>query len=335
MTNGPATEAQMQRRKFVRLLGSAAAAWPFAARAQQGRVPVIGFIDARQPDTLIAPFHQGLKDAGYIEGQNLTVEYRWGANNLFRQREFAADLARRDVAAIFASPDGPAVAAKAATSTIPIVAVLGSVDPVKLGLVASLNRPGGNLTGIASNGAALWGKRIDLLCELVPQVKTIGYLSGGAGYLSYEDEKNQISLATRALGRELIIEECNNGGHIDSAFATLIQRGAGSLIVAAIPLFVANSQKIVGLAAQYRLPAMYPVRVYPAGGGLMSYSPDAADAHRLAAGLLGRILRGAKAADLPVMLPTKFEFVINQTTAKRLDIEIPRTLLAFASELIE
>jgi putative ABC transport system substrate-binding protein len=328
----------IKRRKFITLLGGAAAAWPLAARAQQRTVnPVIGFLTAGDnAQNLLAPLHRGLRELGYVEGQNVAIEYRWGATSADRRREYATDLVRQQVAVILASNDGPALAAKRATSTIPIVFTNIFSDPVKLGLVASINRPGGNVTGVGFGAEQLVAKRLDLLSQMVPTVVTLGHLTGGPGYLSFEEERNQLVAAASALGRQLITVECRNSKEIGRAFATFVERGAGAVTLSPIPLFFgSNVDRIVAFAAQYKIPAMYPGRVFAMRGGLMSYTPNGADQLRIAAGLVGQILKGATPADLPVRISTKFDFVINVNTAKGLGLDVPQHLLVFADEVIE
>jgi putative tryptophan/tyrosine transport system substrate-binding protein len=323
----------MRRRKFITLLGGAVA-WPLAARAQQPVMPVIGVIMyGADIQGRFYAFQQGLRKAGYVEGQNVAVEYR-GAIQRDRRREIITDFVRKQVAVILASNDGPALQAARATSTIPIVFVNTALDPVKVGLVASLNRPGGNVTGVAFLAAELAAKRLDLLCQVVPSAMTVAYLTGGPNWLSFEEEHNHLVAAAAALGRQLFVVESRSNDQLESAFAAIAEQGAGALIVASIPLFD-NIEKLVALAARHKIPAMYPGRGFALRGGLMSYSPDYADNFLVAADLVAKILDGAKPADLPVRMSTKFDFVVNLKAAKQLGLEIPQHSLAFATEVIE
>ena len=327
----------MNRREFITLLGGAAA-WPLGARAQQPAMPVIGFLGLGSPrpmGRLVAAFRQGLAKAGYVEDQNVAIEFRWADfSQSARLPALAAELVHRQVAVIFTGGfGGPAFAAKAATSTIPIVFAYGG-DPVKGGLVASLSHPGGNVTGVTAINAELVSKWLSLAGDLVPQATTVGFLSGDSSYLAfYEDQKSQILAAARALGRQVIILETRSDLDYEAAFKTLVQREAGALIVGPSPF--RNTNEILALAARYKIPTIYPRRDYVEAGGLMSYAADYADTFRQAGVYTGRILAGAKPADLPVMLATKFELVINLKTAKALGLEISPTLLATAHEVIE
>ena len=325
------------RRELLVALGGAAAGWPLAARAQQPAMPVIGFLGLGSPrpmGRLVAAFRQGLAKAGYVEGQNVAIEFRWADfSQSARLPALAAELVHRQVAVIFAGGfGGPAFAAKAATSTIPIVFAYGG-DPVKGGLVASLSHPGGNVTGVTAINAELVSKWLSLAGDLVPQATTVGFFSGDSSYLAYEDRKSQILAAARALGRQVIILETRSDLDYEAAFKTLVQREAGALIVG--PFAFRNTNEILALAARYKIPTIYPRRDYVEAGGLMSYAADYADTFRQAGVYTGRILAGAKPADLPVMLATKFELVINRKTAKALGLEISPTLLATAHEVIE
>ena len=329
----------MKRRAFITLVGGAAA-WPFAARAQQPAMPVVGFLGSGSPQPmgrLVAAFRQGLAKAGYVEGQNVAIEFRWAGSQSARLPALAAELVHRQVAVIFTGGfGGPAFAAKAATSTIPIVFAYGG-DPVKGGLVASLSHPGGNVTGVTAINAELVSKWLSLAGDLVPQATTVGFLSGDSGnssYLAfYEDQKSQILAAARALGRQVIILETRGDLDYEAAFKTLVQREAGALIVG--PFAFRNTNEILALAARYKIPTIYPRRDYVEAGGLMSYAADYADTYRQAGVYTGWILAGAKPADLPVMLATKFELVINTKAAKALGLDIPPKLLALADEVIE
>src|SRR5262252_6558428 len=325
------------RRELMAALGGAAAAWPSAAGAQQQQaMPVIGFLGLGSPrpmERMVAAFRQGLAKAGYVEGQNVAIEFRWAGSQSARLPALAAELVHRQVAVIFSGGwGGPAFAAKAATSTIPIVFAYGG-DPVKDGLVASLSHPRGNVTGVTAINSELVSKWLSLAGDLVPQATTVGFFSGDSSYLAYEDRKSQILAAARVLGRQVIILETRGDLDYEAAFKTLVQRQAGALIVGPSPF--RNTNEILALAARYKIPTIYPRRDYVEAGGLMSYAADYADTYRQAGVYTGRILAGAKPADLPVMLATKFELVINLKTAKALGLEISPTLLATADEVIE
>jgi putative ABC transport system substrate-binding protein len=328
----------IKRRMFIAGLGSAAA-WPLAARAQQPAMPVIGFLSGGlanpQADFLIA-FRQGLANAGYIEGQNVTIEYRWADNQLGTLPELARDLISRQVAIIVASgAAATGIAARNATSSIPIVLV-GGVDPVKYGFVDSLNQPGGNVTGVTFIMGELAGKRLGLLREMVPHITRIAYLSGGSRTLTFEEESSNLLAAAAAMGRELIVIPSVRGSDLDKAFATVIDRMAGALIVGIQPIMARYGEKILEFAAQQKIPAIYPSSSFVRKGGLMSYDAEAIGLYRLAGSqYVARILKGEKPADLPVVQPTKFELVINLKTAKALGLTIPETLLATADEVIE
>jgi putative tryptophan/tyrosine transport system substrate-binding protein len=323
----------MRRRTFIVRLGGAAA-WPVVARAQQPAMPVIGFlaVGPNGPNRWGASFYQGLKEAGYVEGRNVAIEYRGGPPSVDRLRELASELVRRQVAVILTSADGSALAAKRATSTIPIVFFNIGSDPVTLGLVASINRPGGNVTGASFDNPQVAAKRLELLCQLVPTAATVAFLTRSTSLLSFEEEKSSLVAAAGALGRQLIIVECRSDDQLARSFATVVERGGGSVIVG--PLF-GNPDAVVSFAAQYKIPAMYNGRGFALRGGLMSYTRDGADEIRIAAGLVGQILKGAMPANLPIRRPPKFHFIINVKTAKALGLTIPETLLATADEVIQ
>jgi putative ABC transport system substrate-binding protein len=325
----------MKRRDFITLLG-AAAAWPLAARGQQPAMPVIGYLSARSPEDtthLVAAFRRGLVENGYVEGQNVAIQYRWALGQVDRLPVLAAELADRSVAILVAT-GGPsaALAAKAATSTIPIVFSTG--DPVKAGLVASYNRPGGNTTGINLLTDTMEPKRLGLLHELVPQAATIGFLLN-PDYPSAEDQSKDMLEAARAIGVHIHVLRANTNSEIEAAFETVAQDRIGALAVAASPFFDTRRDTLVALAARHAVPTMYHFREFAAAGGLMSYGIDPVDAYRQVGVYAGRILKGAKPADLPVLQPTKFEFVINLKTAKTLGLEIPARLISFVDEVIE
>jgi putative ABC transport system substrate-binding protein len=330
----------MQRREFITLVGGAAAAWPLAAHAQRSAMPLIGFLDQRSAadnTRVIAEFRQGLAEAGYIEGRNVAIEYRWAEGRSDRLPALAEDLVRRRSAVIVATGSIPtALAAKAATSTIPIVFMTGG-DPVKYGLVASFNRPGGNITGVNIRAFEIANKRVQFLSELVPQATTIAFLSAGARFLAFEDQKSNMLEAARALGRQAIVLECRSGGDFVAAFATMVEHGAGAFVVGVFSLFyeLRNRDRILELAAHHKIPGIYPHRMYVAAGGLMSYAADEAIYREVGLNYVGRILKGARPADLPVQQATKFNLAINLKTAKALGLTIPQTLLVAANEVIE
>jgi len=327
----------MKRREFiVTLFGGVAAAWPFAARAQQpGKLPTIGFLgnDAATWTDWTAAFRQGLKEAGYVEGQNATIEYRWAEGHYDRLPALAADLVGRKVTVIAATSTPAALAAKAATATVPIVFTTGG-DPIKLGLVASLNRPGGNITGVSSLISELGTKRLGLLRELVPSATVIATLVN-PNFPDADGQLRDAEAGARALGLQLIVLRAGTEREIDAAFATMARRGGGVLDVSVDPFFVERRDHIVALAASYAIPAMYPLRDFAVAGGLMSYGTDFADSYRQAGIYTGRIVKGEKPADLPVQRSTKFEFVINLKTAKALGLSVPNSMQLLADEVIE
>jgi putative ABC transport system substrate-binding protein len=326
----------MRRRNFITLLGSAAV-WPLAARAQQPEVPVVGWLNARSPDDaahLVAAFRRGLGEAGFIEGQNVMIEYRWALGQYDRLPAMAAELVRRPVTVLASAGGEPAaLAAKAATSTIPIVFVIGG-DPVKLGLAASLNRPGGNSTGISVLTSTLEPKRLELLRELVPRAETIGVLLN-PNFPTFESQLRDLQEAARAINLQIHVLRASTDREIDAAFETVAQRRIPALYVAADAFFDTRRDKLVVLAVRHAVPTMYHFREFAAAGGLVSYGVDISDAYRLFGVYTGRILKGAKPADLPVRQPTKFELVINLKTARALGLEVPSNLSARANEVIE
>jgi putative ABC transport system substrate-binding protein len=324
----------IRRREFITLLGGAAAAWPTAARAQQPAMPLVGFVHSQLPDRYadrLRPFLQGLKDTGYVEGQNVAVEYHSAEGQSYRLRSLITDLIRRPVTVI-AGNTIASIAAKAATTTIPIVFYTGG-DPVEAGLVASFNRPGGNVTGISFFGTVLGAKRLELLRRLVPKATTIAVLVNPSP--DAEGERRDVQSAAQAIGQQLIILDAKSDRDIETAFATFVERGAGALFVSTGAFMISHRERLVALAARHALPASFAARETVEAGGLMSYGTSLTDALRQVGVYTGRILRGENPADLPVMRPTKFEFVLNLKTAKALGIEIPPTLLALADEVIE
>jgi len=328
----------MNRRDFISLLGGTAAAWPLAARAQQPAMPVIGFLHSASAAAFAAPlaaFRKGLSEAGYVEGQNVAVAYRWAEGQNDRLPALAAELARQRVAVI-ATPGSTAttLAAKATTATIPIVFSIGT-DPVKLGLVASLNRPGGNATGISDFGVEIAAKRLGLLHELLPTATRFGVLVNPDNPYLTESFVTELQTAASAIERQIEVVTASTNGDIDTAFATLIKKRADALLISPDPLFVTRRVQLITLAVRHALPALYHRRELPEAGGLMSYGSDLSDQFRQTGVSVGRILKGEKPAEMPVQLPTRFEFVINLQTAKTIGIEIPATLLSLADEVIE
>jgi putative ABC transport system substrate-binding protein len=320
----------MRRRQFITLLGGAAAAWPLAARAQRPALPVVGFLRSTDLPHYATGFRQGLKEAGFVEGQNVAIEYRFTEDQTDRLALLLADLLRRQVALIVGNTPA-ALAAKAATTTVPIVFVTGG-DPIKDGLVASPNRPGGNVTGISFFTAELGAKQVGLLRELRPG--PIAVLVDPKWPYT-ERFVSQLRAAALAVGQELIVLDVRSDREIEIAFTTLVQRGAGALHAGIGGFMNSQRERVVALAARHRIPAIYNWREAVAAGGLMSYAPSITDSYRQAGVYAGRILKGEKPGDLPVLLPTKFEFVINLKTARTLGLTIPSGVLAIADEVIE
>ena len=327
----------MRRREFIKLLSGAAAASPLTVRAQQQPMPVVGFLNAASPGPLrqqVAAFREGLKESDYVEGRNVAVEYRWAEGQYDRLPALVADLVRQQVSVIVSGGGAPAVlAAKAATTTIPIVFSLGA-DPVGLGVVASLNRPGGNITGVYQFTSGLEAKRLGLLHEMIPKATPIAVLVN-PNFADAENQLRDVEEAAARLEVQLVIVRANAESDFDAAFSTLVRQRAGALLVCSSPFFNGRREQLVVLAARHAVPAIFERRDFAAAGGLMSYGTSLADAYRQVGVYAGQILRGAKPADLPVVQSTKFELVINLSTAKALGLTVPPQLLARADEVIE
>jgi putative ABC transport system substrate-binding protein len=326
------------RRQFITLLGGAAAAWPSAARGQQPATPVIGFLHSASAAAFadfVAAFRKGLMEVGYVEGENVAIEYRWGEGHNERLSALAAELVRQRVDVIVTPVSTAAtLAAKAATTTIPIVFVIGA-DPVKIGLVASLHRPGGNATGISDVGVELGAKRLGLLKELLPAAVRFAVLVNPANPFITEPFVTELQTAASAIGQQIEVVTASTNSDIDEAFATLLKKRTDAFLISPEALFVTRRVQLVTLAARHALPALYHRREFTDAGGLMSYGSDLKDQFRQTGIYAGRILKGEKPAEMPVQLPTKFEFVLNLQAAKTLGLEVPSTLLARADEVIE
>ncbi len=327
----------MRRRDFIQGITAVSAAWPLAVRAQQSGNPVIGFLSSASPDTYVSQlnaFREGLKENGYVEGQNVAIEYRWAENQIAQLPRLASELVHRPVSVIAAggSP-ASAMAAKSVTTTIPIV-FMNAADPVAVGLVASFNRPGGNVTGATLLSAELVAKRMGILRDLLPSVKKIAMLVNPTRP-GVEAQKAQVQEAAQALGLALHILDASSERDFDSVFEAVVRQQDGALVVAPDALFLDRRVQIADLATRYRIPTMYELRNYVEAGGLISYGATALDLYRQGGSLTGQILMGKKPADLPVLQPTKFELVINLKTAKALGIEVPNSMQLLADEVIE
>ena len=327
----------MQRREFITLIGSIAVNWPLAARAQQPAVPVIGFLNAASPQNYKRPlsaFLKGLGEAGYVEGRNVATEYRWANDQYDRLPALAADLVRHQVSVIAATTTAAALAAKASTTTIPIVFETAG-DPVQFGLVASLNQPGGNVTGVTQLAVGLGPKELELLHELVPTARVMALLVNQTNPSVAETVTSELQSAARSLGLELHVLNASSEADFDAVLADVIKSGAGGLVIATDVIFTSHSAQLAKLAARHAVPAVYKGREFAAAGGLMSYGSDITDSYRLAGAYTGRVLKGEKPADLPVQQATKIELIINLKTAQALGINVPNTLIGRADELIE
>ena len=326
----------IRRREFITLLGGAAATWPLAARAQPA-MPVIGYLDTRSPDAVadrLRAFRQGLKDTGYVERENVGIEYRWAEGQYDRLPELAAELVRRPVTAIVATSTSSALAAKAVTTTIPVVFLVAE-DPVRLGLVASLARPGGNLTGINFFASELAAKRLELLRELVPGATRITVLVNPANTMTTEAALRDAVPAARAIGLQTQVLNASTSREIDAAFASIVRERLDALFVAVDPLLISRRAQLVNLASRHAIPATFPSREFTEIGGLMSYGANIPEAYHQVGVHAARILKGAKPADLPVEQSSKFELVINSSTARMLGLTVPDKLLSIADEVIE
>ena len=326
----------MRRREFIKVVAGSAVVWPLAAHAQPAAMPIVGVLDsssANEYAPFLVAFREGLHEAGFIEGRNVAIEYRWADGRYDRLPSLAAELVRVPVAVLVATGITAAAAAKAATSTVPIVFNTGG-DPVRFGLVASLNKPGGNITGVASLGKVLVAKRFELLRELVPKANAVAFLVNPNNAVAALDTSDA-QAAAATLGYQLIIVKGGSAGDIDAAFATIAEQRAGGLLQQLDPFLQSRREQLVGLAVRYALPAIYERRDFATAGGLMSYGTSLRDALRLVGRYAGRLLKGEKPANLPVQQPTKFELVINLKTANALRLTVPPTLLTRADEVIE
>ena len=327
----------MRRRDFIKLIAGSAAAWPLAVRAQQPAMPVIGFVNvasAKDYTPQLSAFLKGLSESGYVDGRNVSIEYRWAEDQNDRLPAMVADLVHRQVAVIVATTTPAVLAAKAATTTIPIVFEMAS-DPLQLGLVASLNRPGGNVTGITQTNVEIAPKRLQLLHELVPTASVMAVLVNPANPTLAETATKKVQAAARTLGLELHVLNAGTERDFDGVFAKLIQLRAGGLVIGDDPLFASRSERLAALALHHAVPAAYQWREFAVAGGLLSYGSNITDAYRLAGNYTGRVLKGEKPADLPVQQATKVEFYINLKTAKALGLNVPAAMQARADEMIE
>jgi putative ABC transport system substrate-binding protein len=330
----------LRRRQFITLLGGAAAAWPLPARAQQAATPVIGFLSAypHPPDSfsqhILQAFHRGLKELGYVEGQNVAIEYHWSADEYDRLPGFAADLVRRGVSVIVASTSPAVPVAKAASSTTPIVFSMGG-DPVALGYVASLSQPGGNLTGVTTLNVELGPKRLEVMHELIPTTTVFGLLVNPTFFVQSEILSRDVQAAARSVGLEIVVLRASTERDLDAVFANLSQQRVGALVVGADAFFNSRSEQLAALALRYAVPSIYQYRPFAAAGGLMSYGGNIAESYRQVGVYVGRILKGEKPADLPVQQFTKVELILNLKTARALGLTVPLTLLGRADEVIE
>ena len=325
----------MRRREFITIAGGAAM-WPLTARAQQTTIPVIGFLGTERPESAadrLRAFGRGLSETGYVEGRNVMIEYRWADGRYDQLPGLAAELVRRRVEVIVTSSPPAAIAAKAATTTLPIV-FSGGIDPVKLGLVASLNRPGGNVTGVSQLSIELEGKRLGLLHELIPNASVIAMLVNPT-FQGTDSITNDMQMAAHTLGLKLKVLHASSEHDFETAIASIVQQGAGALVVASDPFFFSRRDQLVAVVAHYAVPAIYQFREFAAAGGLMSYGTNLSDAYRQVGIYVGRILKGEKPADLPVMQPTKFELVINLKTARALGLDVPLVMQMTADEVFE
>lgn len=328
----------MRRREFIKVIaGSAVTAWPFAARAQQPAMPVVGFLNTAAPQDYkrqLAAFHKGLGEAGYVEGQNVTIEYRWAEGKNDRLPALAADLIGRRVAVIAATSTPAAVTAKAATAFIPIVFEVGA-DPVQLGLVGNLNRPGGNVTGVTQTNVEMTPKRLQILHELLPAARVMALLVNPANEATTETTTREVQAAARTLGIEVHVLNANVPRDIEAAFTKAVELRAGGMVISGGPFFFSQSENLAARCLQHKLPTIYQFHRFTAAGGLMSYGSEITEAYRLAGVYTGRVLKGERPADLPVQQATKVEFVVNLRTAKVLGITVPNTLIGRADEVIE
>ena len=327
----------MRRREFITLIGGAAAMWPLAAFAQQTAMPVVGYLSASSPEggeSRAAAFRRGLKESGYVVGQNVAIEYRWAEEQTDRLPALAADLVKRHVNVIATGTTPAVIAAQAATATIPIVFEMGS-DPVRLGLVANLNRPGGNITGVTNLVVEVAPKRLELLHELLPAVKVMALLVNSADRNLAQAQVREVLSAARNLGLELHVLNAANERDFDAVFADIKRLRVGGLVIGAGSVFTGGLNKLAALAVRHAVPAIYLYRDFPAAGGLMSYGSDIFDSYRLAGVYTGRVLKGENPAELPVVQAAKFELVINLKTAKALGLTVPMSLLGRADEVIE